>query len=70
MKIVLKQFDEPDILTLDDSQLDNDNFFDLIVESPGQVTIGITVSIDDLASAIKAFQEKQRLNYERDKRAE
>lgn len=50
MKIEIKCGDQ--IVTLDNDFLDNDNFIDLVIDGKHEVT----VPIDELYSAILAFQ--------------
>lgn len=77
MKILITTFDEPDILTLSNEGFENHNFISLIFQHDVSEAIpeglsggSIEIPLDDLASAVEAFQKMRQLYYERDKRAE
>ena len=50
-------------ITIDNDNLDNDNFIEILVDDPEQAII-----LDDLLSALKAFEEAKDRNFKRDMR--
>ena len=65
MKIEIKCDDE--ILVLSDEDLDNDNFVDLYIKKDDNKEIEVTVSVDELSCAVRAFNKQRFLRLKRDK---
>lgn len=73
MRVVIKaNNDDVDMehdITFSNDQLDNDNYVDMYIDlGEDNGTWTWTMPIDELASAVEAFKEQQRLRQERDKR--
>ena len=66
MKIEIKCYDD-EVLVLSDEDLDNDNFVDLYIKKDDNKEIEVTVSVDELLCAVRAFNQQRFLRLKRDK---
>jgi len=66
MKIQIQTDKEDPNISLTDERLDNDNFIDLCVEQDPGLNVEVTLPIDELLSAIHAFEQKRVMRITRE----